>query len=841
MSSSNSLEYESVEAVASYVEEYLQYHDYASTLAAFTAERKLNLAARSSGGQHAALGSGLHLGLAARGGVGAEPSFTPSERINLIREMMRCFSYGERDSFFRLWERLVPAALRRADDATRRQEFRAHVYFALFPGLPVTNGSGPDAQTPSRADALRAFHTFLNTKGVGEMAADPEFVPFYALPYVEDPRTHPSFRLLFTETWADEQTSAMAEFLNNVPAAPPRPTIYRLYDAHVGLVNEPAAAAAAAAAATAGAGAGAEPRPLSAGTALLSTDAPLDAIMSKQRGEEGGDEQGEGSALDALAQRWAEGDDAPLMASTRDGSAAAEAALRLLNEPDGAAGVPDPTQPTRISASNAGMRKSVTFHDDVVLGDDAPPARPRSAWVPAAPLHYDRVRYALTDGADDEAACILEALRWRVTRAPPGPERLAALRALITEDALGTRDSSGATCFEKCCGSDKPLYMLEQAARLANVVASDGTGRRYLTSMGPGVVNALVDLLSAQLDAHREGLAEQAEGGAPVPFDTPLVQQALGALQKLSLVRAAQTAMIERGAVSWVCDALRDPDGVLQEYTVEYGAALLMNLSLRTKGKLACEDPGIGILSVLSELLESSNPQVRTYINGTLYSIFQRAAIREQGRAMGLPEFLDLVRSQSEGTVFAKQVDYVIAQLNVEDTEEDPEADAESDDEAVGDGMGDEEEDASALDDVGEDSRSEAGYGVTMPEDVERGEPLLCRSYLADGDSANEQNARLRASLMASDASSQGGPPGPAPEEDEEAASFHTRPVTPRQRPTTAEAHAALERERAKMEAAKLASRNPDGGVQVEEAEQEFMQGFGTHDKVPRTPQHGPR
>ena len=242
-------------------------------------------------------------------------------------------------------------------------------------------------------------------------------------------------------------------------------------------------------------------------------------------------------------------------------------------------------------------------------------------------------------------------------------------------------------------------------------------------------------------------------------------------------------------------------------------------------------------MTVLSELLESNNPQVRTYINGTLYSIFQRPAIREQGRAMGLGEFLDLVRSQSDGTVFAKQVDYVIAQLNVEDAAEDANADAMSDDEGD-ESVQDDEDDSSALDDVGEDSRLDAAaYSVAMPEDVERGEPLLCRSYLADEGAATEQNARVRASIMEDAGAASGSADGP-PRNDVE---LYQRPVTPRARPSTAEEVEARERERAKEEAARLAARNPDGETTGGKLEEEYVSGFLTQDLVPRTPNHPPR
>ena len=49
-----------------------------------------------------------------------------------------------------------------------------------------------------------------------------------------------------------------------------------------------------------------------------------------------------------------------------------------------------------------------------------------------------------------------------------------------------------------------------------------------------------------------------------------------------------------------------------------------MNLSLREAGKDKCEDPSIHLLNVLNELVEIENYQVRTYVNGTLYTIFTR-------------------------------------------------------------------------------------------------------------------------------------------------------------------------------------------------------------------------
>lgn len=48
--------------------------------------------------------------------------------------------------------------------------------------------------------------------------------------------------------------------------------------------------------------------------------------------------------------------------------------------------------------------------------------------------------------------------------------------------------------------------------------------------------------------------------------------------------RSQQTAMIADDLIGWLVDELQDSD-CLNDYTLEYSAALLMNLCLRTRGE----------------------------------------------------------------------------------------------------------------------------------------------------------------------------------------------------------------------------------------------------------------
>jgi hypothetical protein len=87
----------------------------------------------------------------------------------------------------------------------------------------------------------------------------------------------------------------------------------------------------------------------------------------------------------------------------------------------------------------------------------------------------------------------------------------------------------------------------------------------------------------------------------------------------------------------------------MSDYSLEYTTALLMNLSLRVQGKNKCEEmPENVVLQVLSELIEHENMVVRTHVNGTLYSILTRKALKQQARSLGMQEMLFYLLENSD-------------------------------------------------------------------------------------------------------------------------------------------------------------------------------------------------
>ena len=131
-----------------------------------------------------------------------------------------------------------------------------------------------------------------------------------------------------------------------------------------------------------------------------------------------------------------------------------------------------------------------------------------------------------------------------------------------------------------------------------------------------------------------------------------------------------------------------------------------MNLSLRSKGKTICENlhsKGISLIKVLADLMEHENLQVRTHINGTMYSVLTRQTLKDEANQLGLGEMLDYMINGNETSLLdgeeqmQRQMQYIYNQLNseaepvldvhsdVEDEDDDFEEQCDQDDDQLSD------------------------------------------------------------------------------------------------------------------------------------------------------------
>lgn len=198
--------------------------------------------------------------------------------------------------------------------------------------------------------------------------------------------------------------------------------------------------------------------------------------------------------------------------------------------------------------------------------------------------------------------------------------------------------------------------------------------------------------------------------------------------------------MIQLDMIKWIARVLRNEGDTLSDYSIEYATALLMNLSLRAAGKDKCEDPSIELLKVLNDLVEHDNLQVRTYVNGTLYSIFTRKRLREEAKELGMPEVLQYLMQQSDEQ-FKRQIQYILDQLNNMQEQQQQQQPEEDFDDEEDDDDDDEEEDE---EDIVEEEEGEFN-DIIDEQGILVGEDLLVHDYIATQDEGMQQ---LRAVQM---------------------------------------------------------------------------------------------
>ncbi|KAM3932089.1 lisH domain-containing protein ARMC9 [Leptodactylus fuscus] len=583
-------------------------------------------------------------------------SITRDSRTLLIqKDLLTAFEDGYRERFFEKWNEHVPLEVRSTDPLAQKLEFYLHIHFAIF---PLKNNMG----RIDRADCeerISHFKTYLETSGAA-LSQTTEFLPFYALPFVPNPAAHPSFRDLFQDSWAPELKSRLEKFLSLTLKAGSTPRLVTLYKE--------------------------------------SGQSSKDVQLQQQLAE------AEHRAITYMKRfNKMQSDYHNLIGVTAELVDSLEATI------NGKLITPEYLQSVCTRLFNSQLRQSAaqsidftrpgTCHDEdasSMLRASIAPMKPHE--VPLLPsLDYEKLKKDLVYGNDRLKTLLLQALRWRLTHSKPGEQRDTVLQAYITNDLLDCYENGQRNAFQLL--HSKNEVVRQYMARLINAFASLTDGRVYL-SQNPNLLHSLEEALKGE------------------DKDSITRENVLGCLQKLSLRRQMQSAMIKDGLILWLVQELEDTDH-LSDYTVEYSVALLMNLCLRSAGKKMCAKNAGLVLKVLSDLLGHENHEIRPYVNGALYSILSVPSIREEARAMGMQEVLRCFIKEGNRDM-NRQIEFIIRQLDSE--EKFDEAAVSDDDEEE---VEDEEEEQDVLEaDLDKDE-------VVLPHTGElTGEKLLTSEYL---------------------------------------------------------------------------------------------------------------
>ncbi|CAF2887936.1 unnamed protein product [Rotaria sp. Silwood2] len=244
-----------------------------------------------------------------------------------------------------------------------------------------------------------------------------------------------------------------------------------------------------------------------------------------------------------------------------------------------------------------------------------------------------------------EKALLLQALRWKLTKAKTDFKREKTLECYIGCDLLGCRsDVDQRTKIIKQLSSTSggdTYYVKEEWARLINTIASLRKGRNYLAPND-----------SLIICMQKAAMSESS--------DTLIKQHLLAGLQKLSLRRSVQTLLINQNIIKWLIPLLGKTER-LSDYTLEYGVALLMNLCLRTNGRKKCAGIAEQAITVLSALLTHPNHETRPYVNSSLYSILTLKSIRDKAMQLNLDNRLrSIIQTEKTNSETKGQLEFLL-------------------------------------------------------------------------------------------------------------------------------------------------------------------------------------
>ena len=217
--------------------------------------------------------------------------------------------------------------------------------------------------------------------------------------------------------------------------------------------------------------------------------------------------------------------------------------------------------------------------------------------------------------------------------------RLITLYQIFYYDILGTLTNN--SIFKQLL-SNKNINL--ELMKLVNSLSNYTIGKNYLLSK-----NSLIS------DIFKYMITENT--------DTPLRQNCLGTLQKFSLRTEAQNKLIELNIIHYLIDLFLYQSDTLSDYTIEYGLALLMNLSLRKEGKEKFEAVGEKIINIVTKFMKYENIEILTCINGILFSLLKKPKIKKLVQERGLGDKIQQLKNLKNEQII-RQINCIQEELN---------------------------------------------------------------------------------------------------------------------------------------------------------------------------------
>ncbi|RNA21811.1 lisH domain-containing ARMC9 isoform X2 [Brachionus plicatilis] len=565
-------------------------------------------------------------------------------KINLIlNEMIGLFIQGQRKDFFRRWSEYIAPDLINEDLHAQKLELELNIHFAVYPFRKNTNSR----------EGMNAFKEYIENKG-RVLCQTKEFLPYFGLPYHQNPQD--GYPELFNEAWIADLQNKLEEFMKNALKNKNQPKLVELVsqqsDSNSNFENARLK------------------------QQLAESEKRTMAFMRKFNRV-----QSEYHSLIGITAELVDSLENSINGKPVSNEYIQNICFKLFNTQ-----LKQTIDFTRPGTAGDHIRNSLAYQKLIPEKSDLKKTIPS--------LDFVKIKHDLTHQHEKRQLALLQALRWRLTKAESTEQRQKILTSYIGSDLLNFRNEKPTNSIIDLLKS--PNELIKQfMARMINTLASLNYGRSYLASSPDLVKNMILALRHEKEDTYTK-------------------KNLLAALQKLSLRHNLHLLMINENAIDYLVDLFEDNES-LSDYSLEYAVALFMNLTLKKAGKYKCVSDHKRILKVLTELLSNSSIEAQNYLNGALYSILTVPQIRHYAKEINLA---DVIRNfSSDDDYVNKQREVIINKINEDSDNEIEQPDDEEDDE-------DDEEDGDLM-----ERELDAGETFMKQTDEISGENLLLKFY----------------------------------------------------------------------------------------------------------------
>ena len=604
--------------------------------------------------------------------------------------LLKFFGLGKKNEFFKSWKRIIPNHIRLREPPLQKLEFYIQIYFAIYPLLYRDSEINCNKTIQ---ETMEEFKEFLEKKD-SDYSKSNEFLSYYALPYVQNPKTHPSYSKLFQPEWAVELKDrihlAIKTYLPNIKY----PVLYDL-------VNESNANA-------------------SSGNNLNVSNISHKANMMKtflenvtqekiervpEKNNSNSDQNVNLEELNKLREEneiyktklenkkyniiniqksWInlalnilsnsfdlvvlckgnrntnevllksgkifkkllkfqsflkkqsnnlEKYNKPLGVNNTQLSAIKEQNDEVFMGLDDISGINN----SMIGNNSLGINKSFHLDYDATHLIDV-----NSFQLSIRDEFIKNAGEQINSENDLKHASVIREIRLRVFRRNDIQIKQITLYSIFFYDLFYKFNLLKEVLNKK---NDYPNISLE-LMKLMDKLATLKKGRNYLL-MKTNSLSMIEDLFN-NLKSEKQ--------------DTELRQYILSTLQKFTPRLEPINKLIELGIVKWLIDVFTYEMNTLSDSTIEYGLGLLLNLSLNKNGRNKFEEDSERTIQILIHYLNKDNSvQIQTSINGALYSLLRKKGLKEAAKKFGIENIIQ--NSNITDPVNQRQISYILEEL----------------------------------------------------------------------------------------------------------------------------------------------------------------------------------